>query len=65
MINRLRVQSETDQSKTYLVTLLFGEPVACTCPHFNFRADAATFTCKHMRSTRAVVSGLTELLARG
>lgn len=72
LIDRVRVQSETDQSTTYVVTFVADEAVSCTCPHFHFRADAAEFECKHMRGTRNVrpitraeTVRLRQILARG
>lgn len=49
MIERVRVSSETNRDVKYVLTFVGPEVVACTCPHFNFRADGNTFKCKHMR----------------
>jgi hypothetical protein len=50
MIERVRITSETDETKTYVVTFVGNEPVACTCPSYHFRATE----CKHLRAARDV-----------
>lgn len=54
MIERVRVTSETNADVKYVLTFVGNESVACTCPHFNFRADVAGFSCKHMRRANAL-----------
>lgn len=52
-IDRVTVDSHTS-TLTYVVTFVGNEPVACTCPHYNFRsAEDTGFSCKHMRSAEA------------
>lgn len=64
LIARVRVQSHVAENTTYVVTLVDGEAVACTCPHFHHRADSAAFECKHMRDANAA-QPLRELLSIG
>jgi hypothetical protein len=49
MISRVTVQSDRDTDVEYRITLVGNTAVACTCPHFNFRATTPDFVCKHMR----------------
>lgn len=51
---RVRVSSETNSDVKYVLTFVGNEPVACTCPHFNYRADGPAFSCKHMRRAEAL-----------
>lgn len=62
LIDRVRIQSHVAENTTYVVTLVDGEAVACTCPHFHHRADSAAFECKHMRNAIGV-QALRELLS--
>jgi hypothetical protein len=55
MIERVRVTSDRDTDIKYVLTFVGDEPVSCTCPHFNFRADGGAFECKHMRRAANVL----------
>lgn len=54
MIERVRVSSESNSDVKYVLTFVGNEAVACTCPHFNYRADGPRFSCKHMRKAQAI-----------
>jgi hypothetical protein len=52
VIDRVRVASHSNETVSYVVTFVGNAAIACTCPHFNFRATDgidADFSCKHMR----------------
>lgn len=53
-IDRIRVDSESEINKSYVVTFVGTTAVACTCPSFHYRSVGdQDFSCKHMLGTRA------------
>lgn len=55
MIERVTVSSETTDRK-YVVTFVADQPVACTCPNYNYRsAEVSNFSCKHMRKAQSAL----------
>lgn len=50
LIKKIKVQSQTDKNKSYLVQIFDDGGAVCECPYWKFKShDNLFFQCKHIK----------------